>query len=122
MIHEIKTGDWLITLLGVALVFFLMWSRWQTGVADRVLIRSQGEPFAELNLKTPQRVSVPGPLGNTEIEILEGVVRVAKDPGPRQLCVNQGWLSRPGQIAICLPNRVSIEVLGKVKSYDSLGY
>ncbi len=122
MIHEIKTGDWLITLFGVALVFFLMWSRWQTGVADRVLIRSQGESFAELNLKTPQRVSVPGPLGNTEIEILEGVVRVAKDPGPRQLCVNQGWLSRPGQIAICLPNRVSIEVLGKVKSYDSLGY
>lgn len=122
MIRAIKAGDWLITLLGTGLVLALMWSRWQSGSADRVLIRSQGEPFAELNLKTPQRVLVPGPLGTTEIEIYHGVVRVAKDPSPRQLCVNQGWLSRPGQIAICLPNRVSIEVLGKVKTYDTLGY
>lgn len=122
MIRAIKAGDWLVTLLGAGLVLALMWSRWQIGSADRVLIRSQGEPFAELNLKTPQRVLVPGPLGTTEIEIHNGVVRVAKDPSPRQLCVNQGWLSRPGQIAICLPNRVSIEVLGKVKSYDTLGY
>lgn len=122
MIRAIKVGDWLITLLGAGLVLTLVWSRWQTGSADRVLIRSQGEPFAELNLKTPQRVLVPGPLGTTEIEIHNGVVRVAKDPSPRQLCVNQGWLSHPGQIAICLPNRVSIEVLGKVKTYDTLGY
>ncbi|MDA0190732.1 MAG: NusG domain II-containing protein, partial [Proteobacteria bacterium] len=44
------------------------------------------------------------------------------DPGPRQYCVRQGWLSRPGQIAICAPNEVSVEVRGAKEAYDSLNY
>jgi adenosylhomocysteinase len=34
------------------------------------------------------------------------------DPGPRQYCVRQGWLARPGEIAICAPNQVSVEIRG----------
>lgn len=112
----------MLSLLGGLAIWALAWNTWGQGTADRVLIRSQGQPFAELNLKVPQRILVPGPLGDTEIEIHQGVVRVARDPSPRQLCVHQGWLSKPGQIAICLPNRVSIEVLGQSKPYDTLGY
>lgn len=118
----IKPGDFLLSLLAGLAIWALAWNTWGQGSADRVLIRSQGQPFAELNLKVPQRIRVPGPLGETEIEIHQGVVRVARDPSPRQLCVHQGWLSKPGQIAICLPNRVSIEVLGQSKPYDTLGY
>ena len=116
-----KTGDWCLSLAGVVLVVALVFMCWGQGRAGRVLIRSAGQPFAELSLYTPQRIAVPGPLGVTEIEIRDGVVRVARDPGPRQLCVLQGWLSRAGQLAICLPNRVSIEVLGE-RSHDSLAY
>lgn len=117
-----RPGDGLV----IALVAMGIWGStrvlWSNDQAERVIIRAEGRPFAELRLDHPQRVAVPGPLGITEIEVARGVVRVAKDPGPRQLCVHQGWLSRPGQIAICLPNRVSIEVQGLKQRYDSLGY
>lgn len=114
-------GDWLLGACGVVLVVGAASVCWGRGAVDRVLIRSDGRPFAELSLHVPQTVAVPGPLGVTEVEIRDGVVRVARDPGPRQLCVRQGWLTRPGQLALCLPNRVSIEVLGG-RPRDSLAY
>lgn len=118
----LKAGDWAVSLAGAVLVAALAAICWRQGSAGRVLIRSAGKPFAELSLSIPQRIAVPGPLGVTEIEIRNGVVRVARDPGPRQLCVHQGWLTRAGQLAICLPNRVSIEVVGRDRSHDSLAY
>jgi hypothetical protein len=41
-------------------------------------------------------------------------------PRPRQYCVRQGWLARPGEIAICAPNQVSVEIRGRKPTYDSL--
>lgn len=65
---------------------------------------------------------MPGPLGTTVITVEKRRVRVLADPGPRQYCVRQGWLSRPGEIAICAPNQVSVQVQGGREPYDSLGY
>ena len=118
----LKAGDWLVLAGSLCAVVALARVEWGQGQGDRVAIRANGKPFAELSLRSPQRVAVPGPLGVTEIEVAQGQVRVARDPGPRQLCVHQGWLSQAGQIAICLPNHVSIEVKGRALSYDSLGY
>ena len=67
-------------------------------------------------------IEVPGPLGVSVIEIRPGRARVASDPGPRQYCVRQGWLVRPGEIAICAPNRVSVQIAGRTRAYDSLSY
>ena len=49
-------------------------------------------------------------------------VRVVSDPGPRQYCVHQGWLSHLGEIAICAPNQVSVQVVGGRGVYDSISY
>jgi hypothetical protein len=36
--------------------------------------------------------------------------------------VRQGWLTQAGEVAICLPNQVSLELIGSTKRYDSLSY
>jgi hypothetical protein len=61
-------------------------------------------------------------LGTTAIAVEKGRVRVVSDPGMHQYCVRQGWLERAGQIAICAPNEVSVEIAGGRKVYDSLNY
>ena len=71
---------------------------------------------------TPRIVEVPGPLGQTRIEIQPGRARVAADPGPRQYCVRQGWLASAGAVAICAPNQVSLALAGRNAHYDSLSY
>ena len=118
----IKEGDWLIIVAAGTLVVWLAFAPWRQGGAERVVIRSGGQVFADLGLQRDRSISVPGPLGISHIRIENRRVRVASDPSPRQYCVQQGWLARPGESAICLPNQVSVELTGRVKLYDSLNY
>ena len=118
----IRPGDWLVILGGAALVGASFPLFWQGGLADRAIIRQEGKVFAEVDLKARREFAVPGPLGTTLIAVEPGRARVVADPGPRQYCVRQGWLMRPGEIAICAPNRVSLQIAGRTRVYDSISY
>jgi len=121
-LHLVKPGDYL-TLLAAAL--FTVWvslTVWSGGIADNALIRSGGKVFKEVPLSRDQQIEVPGPLGISIITIEKRKARISSDPSPRQYCVRQGWLQKAGEIAICLPNEVSVELTGGAKKYDSLNY
>ncbi len=118
----LRPGDWLVALGGAALVAVLMQHVWLAGPADHVLVRQGGHVFCVAGLLADREIVVPGPLGLTRIRIAGRRARVESDPGPRQLCVRQGWISRPGEAAICLPNQVSVEIVGRQVVYDSLSY
>jgi len=112
----LKPGDWLVLAGGAALVAAL-WGHGGSG--DRVVIKQAGRVFLETTPRLDREIAVPGPLGVTQVEIRGGRVRIKSDPGTQQICVKQGWLG-PGQVAICLPNRVSVERGASI--YDSLNY
>lgn len=118
----LRPGDWLILAAGAAMVGASVPMFWQGGLADRAIVRQEGRVFAELDLRARKQLEVPGPLGITLIAVEPGRARVVSDPGPRQYCVRQGWLMRPGEIAICAPNRVSLQIAGRTKVYDSISY
>lgn len=115
-------GDWLVLTLGAASVIWLFATLWHPEAAAKLRIRAGARVFATLSLDQRRSLEVPGPLGVTRVVIDHGRARVASDPGRHQYCVKQGWLSQAGQVAMCLPNQVSIELLGSEKPYDSLNY
>jgi hypothetical protein len=106
----LQPGDWLVVLAGALLVGLSIPLFWQGGLADRAIIRQEGKVFAEVDLRSRRQLEVAGPLGVTLIAVEPGRARVVSDPGPRQYCVRQGWLMRPGEIAI------------RTRVYDSLSY
>ncbi len=119
---HLKPGDWLTLSLGVACVILLTFKLWNGALADTVLIRSSGKIFREAPLSRDQQIAVPGPLGTSIVTIEKRRVRISSDPSPRQYCVRQGWLQQTGQVAVCLPNEISVELTGGDKKYDSLNY
>ena len=121
-ISLLRRGDWLVVILGMLLCATSFPLAWQRGKAEKAVIRRGGEIFAELELSRNQRVEVPGPLGTTVIAVEKKRVRVVSDPGMHQYCVRQGWLERSGEIAICAPNEISVQIVGGKESYDSLSY
>ncbi|MDR3086415.1 MAG: NusG domain II-containing protein [Azoarcus sp.] len=118
----LRPGDWGVLAAGIAACVLAAFALWRGGVPDGVIVRAGGEIFAQADLSRSRRIEVPGPLGSTMIEIEPGRARVASDPGPRQYCVRQGWLTRAGAVAICAPNEVSLILTGRGGDYDSLSY
>ncbi len=117
-----KAGDWLTALAGAALVTYLFLSVWGGSKGTNLIIRSGGRIVAETDLSRNRDFEIRGPLGTTLITVNNHRVRIARDPSPRQHCVRQGWLTRAGEAALCLPNQVSVELLGATRPYDSLSY
>lgn len=119
----LRPGDWLMLLLAGAAVALSFPLLWHGGRAEKAMVRRDGTLVAELPLTINKRVEVDGPIGRTVIEIEPGRARVLSDPGPRQYCVRQGWLTRPNAIAICAPNHVSLALSGPANSgNDSVSY
>ncbi|HTY98996.1 MAG TPA: NusG domain II-containing protein [Rhodocyclaceae bacterium] len=108
-----------VSLVAVAASFPLLW---HGGPAEKAVVKLDGTVVQELPLNQSRRVEVQGPIGTTVIEVEPGRARVLADPGPRQYCVRQGWLTQANAIAICAPNHVSLALVGKQPGYDSLNY
>ena len=118
----LRPGDVLVALGGLLVCGYALLELWQGGVPDGAVIRAGGKVVAQVDLARERTIEVPGPLGVTLIEIRPGRARVAADPGPRQYCVRQGWLTQAGAVAICAPNEVSLSLTGRAADYDSLNY
>jgi hypothetical protein len=118
----LRVGDWVSVLIAAAVVSASFPLLWSGGKAERAVVRLDGRVVAEFPLAAARRFTVKGPLGETLIEIAPGRARVLSDPGPRQYCVQQGWLTRPNAIAICAPNHVSLSLSGRDPSHDSINY
>lgn len=56
--------------------------------------------------------------GYNLVEIGDGNVRVIEASCPDELDVKQGYISMPGEIIVCLPNRLIIEIKGSSETRE----
>ncbi len=115
-------GDWLVLIASTLCVIYLFQTLWTNEHAAKVQIRLGDKVYATYSLNQQREIHVHGKLGDATINIAQGKARFAKSPCQTQYCVHQGWLTHAGQAAICLPNQISLELLGETKPYDTLNY
>lgn len=115
-------GDWLVLVGGVVVVIALFATLWRPGHAARLQVRGEHGVLGTYSLAQDRTIEIPGPMGVSRVVIAQGRVRFSQSPCRNQYCVHQGWLHHAGEVAVCLPNRVSVELLGAEKPYDSLNY
>lgn len=122
LLHYMRIGDWITLLVGSAVTVLLFQTLWQHETAAKVQVRVGDQVFATYDLNLHRELRLNGALGETVIVIADGKVRFKTSPCQNQYCVHQGWLTRNGQVAICLPNHVSLELIGSKKPFDTLNY
>jgi hypothetical protein len=120
--QKFLAGDWLVLIASTFCVIYLFQTLWTNEHAAKVQIRLGNIVYATYSLNQQREILVHGKLGDATISIAQGKARFAKSPCNSQYCVHQGWLTRAGQAAICLPNQISLELLGETKPYDTLNY
>lgn len=122
LFRQMLPGDWLTVIFSSLLIIYLFQALWSQEPAAKIQIRVGNKIHATYDLNQQRNITVHGKLGDAIIHIARGKVRFARSPCHNQYCVHQGWLTHTGQVAICLPNQISLELIGKQKPYDSLNY
>jgi hypothetical protein len=115
-------GDSIIILISLIFIIFTFKTLWHFETGSVVRVNFQGNTYGNFSLFQDKKISLIGKEGESIIEIKEGRARFKSSPCKNQYCVQQGWIHLSGQILICIPNEVSIEIFSKSKAYDSLNY
>lgn len=116
-------GDWLALIAALLLVPSLYAAYWHSsGQGQEARVWVDGKPWARLDLFREQHLEVPGVLGISHLVIGDGRVRFVDSPCPNRQCVHTGWLSEGGDVAACLPNRVSVQIMADDPRFDSINF
>ena len=88
-----------------------------------VVIRDGAQNVYELPLGQDVSKTVTTDLGTNVIEIKDGRVRVEEADCPNQDCVHQGWIDAAGQQLVCLPHKLTVDIVdeGATATYDVVG-
>lgn len=80
----------------------------------RIAVIKQDQKVIEridLNAVTePREIKLPGKYNET-IEVEKGRIRFKEADCPDKICVKTGWLEKPGDTAVCLPNRAVVTIV-----------
>lgn len=72
----------------------------------------------------PLLIKVEGPIGISIIEVHNGKVRLKKAPpaDPGKICEKTGWISQPGPVIVCVPNKISIWIEARESNLDGVSW
>jgi len=102
--------------LAIPVVLFLLLYSFHGGGSGGSECRLEvhtGEGILLYELDVDSAFTVTGNLGEMEVNIESGMARIAHSPCPGQDCVRQSWISKPGDLAVCVPSGVFIVISGE---------
>lgn len=116
-------ADLVILLAAGTFVAALYAHFWQPArIATTVEVRSGSSLVGRFPLDQNRGLEVMGRDGVSHVEIRDGRVRFTASPCRNKVCINSGWLSHTGDTTACLPNGVSISLIGTGERYDAISF
>lgn len=112
----------LFVLIMLSLAIFLCISYKQNTDKKIVVITKDNTLIQEISLDEVSEnydINVDGDIP-VVISVGKDCIYFKKSDCPDKICVNTGKLTRVGDIAVCLPAKVSVEIRGSEKSFDSI--
>jgi hypothetical protein len=89
----------------------------QLGGGDGYLQVESADGTYRYSMATDATYHIPGPLGETEIEIKGGTARIVDSPCPTKSCTHQPPISDATGWIACLPNQVLLTVVSSSQEH-----
>lgn len=126
ILKHFKPFDYLLIGLAVSLSFLppimtLMTHQSHHNQETIAIIKIKGKVIDEFNLSTTEHLIKtyhPDKGQYNTIEIQHGKIRVKEDNSPDQIAVKTGWIKQQGDILVCLPHQLLIEIVGEETDDD----
>jgi len=126
-----KKGDKIAAILIISLLIFttigtLVYKQYIKSNHNFAVIKLDGKVIQTIDLngvKAQKQWKIYDKAGNYNlIEVFPGKIRVKDADCPDKICVKTGWISQSGQIAVCLPHKLIINIEGKSNTVDSVAF
>lgn len=125
----LKKGDIILVALVAAIVVLgfagtYLYKSSTAGTGKVAVIKQNNNVIREIDLnkiKEPQRIQIDGDY-TTVILAEDGRIRFEEANCPDLVCVKSGWLTENGDMAVCLPNRVSVKIEGTNDTVDGVTF
>lgn len=117
-------GDKCLIISIIIISLFSLWlvKKEATNYDEKyILIQVDGKDYKKITFGSEvigKKFPIKTKFGSNLIEIGDGKVRVIEADCPDQLDVKQGYIESPGEVIVCLPNKLVIEIKGKTKDED----
>jgi len=110
--YSLTVGDKLLIawIVAVAALLFFMLPRLIVSDGASVEVTVGRELRGKYPLNEDLHLEAPGKLGKTEIEIMNGRVRILSSPCRNKICVNMGSIGREGGVLVCVPNEIVVGI------------
>ncbi len=115
-------ADYFAVLFAVLLLPYLYATQWTGDKAGTTASIMNGDETTQVSLTVNQTLLIKGAVGTSTLKIEDGRIRFAASPCLGKQCIHSGWLEHTGEFAACLPNRISVAVLGKAPRFDSINF
>jgi len=114
----LTTGDKILILFFIITSWVgIYWIQRYQHQGEIAVIKLDGKMVATSSLKKNQSFKIMGPVGETRIEIKDSKIRVQTSDCPQKICVKTGWIDRPFQLIVCVPNKIVISIEGEKRDY-----
>lgn len=116
--HLLRWGDGVLYVVigSLALILFLVFSSHSLDANKRAVL-TMGETvmlvLSEEQLQEGGIREIEANGYHYQLVYEDGRIRFAQADCPDQICVRTGWISRPGQIAACVPGRLILKIEGQ---------
>ncbi|SKA72810.1 hypothetical protein SAMN05428976_10176 [Clostridium sp. USBA 49] len=89
-----------------------------------VEIELKGKLYKRLPLDNNinEKIVVESDLGKNIVEISNGKVRIIDSDCPDKICIQDGAISTPGSMLVCLPHKLVVQIKGENEEADELSF
>ena len=122
--HWLKWGDWLLYGLfgGLAVVLLLLMPGLQAGTQTSAVVLLDGKVMLEVSaeqLNGSGEVPLTANGFHYLLVYADGRIRFSEADCPDRVCVRTGWISKPGQIAACVPGHLILKITGDLDQQET---
>lgn len=102
----------IIVIISLSAIAILLYQNSQEQGHRIAVIAQNGVEIERIDLDTveePRIIELPGEYNETVL-IENGRIRFEHADCPSQLCIKSGWLTKLGDMAVCLPNKAIVAI------------
>lgn len=109
---KLKKGDIILILMAVLVSGIALWFLQNNDTGEKVLITVGGKTLEYSLLENREIKLSNGEKYSNVIQIKDGMVKMLEADCPDQVCVKHKAIHKNGEMIICLPNEVFIQIKG----------